>query len=223
MLNNNRRRQRMVAQQLVRRGVRDPGVLSAMREVPREAFVAKRLQAFAYDDAPVPIKDGQTLSQPYVVAWMIAAAAMRPGERVLEVGAGSGYAAAVMSRIVDRVYAIERHDGLAKLAAARLRHLGYTNVEVHTGDGTRGWPSAAPFDAIVVSAGGPTIPPTLKDQLAIGGRLVIPVGDTPHQQCLLKVTRLGMTTFEQDSLGAVRFVPLIGEQGWSEADAPDLE
>ena len=223
MLNNNRSRQRMVAQQLVCRGVRDPHVLSAMREVPREAFVAEKLQASAYDDAPVPIEDGQSLSQPYVVAWMIAAAAMRPGNRVLEVGAGSGYAAAAMSRIVDRVYAIERHDRLARLAAARLRHLGYTNVEVHAGDGTRGWPSAAPFDAIVVSAGGPTIPQTLKDQLAIGGRLVIPVGDTPQQQCLIKVTRLGMTTFQQDSLGAVRFVPLIGEQGWNEASHPDFE
>ena len=213
----------MVAQQLVRRGVRNPHVLSAMREVPREVFVATSLQALAYTDAPLPIEAGQALSQPYVVGWMIAAAEMRPAERVLEVGAGSGYAAAVMSRIVDRVYAIERHNRLARLAAARLRHLGYTNVEVHTGDGTRGWPSAAPFDAIVVSAGGPMIPQTLKDQLAIGGRLVIPVGDTPHRQCLLKVTRLGMTRFQQDSLGAVRFVPLIGEHGWNEADKQDLE
>ena len=179
MVDNYRSRQRMVAQQLVRRGVRNPHVLSAMREVPREVFVATSLQALAYTDAPLPIEAGQALSQPYVVGWMIAAAEMRPGERVLEVGAGSGYAAAVMSRIVDRVYAIERHNRLARLAAARLRHLGYTNVEVHTGDGTRGWPSAAPFDAIVVSAGGPMIPQTLKDQLAIGGRLVIPLA-TPR-------------------------------------------
>jgi protein-L-isoaspartate(D-aspartate) O-methyltransferase len=211
-------RKRMVDRQVARRGVRDRHVLDAMREVPRESFVSKELEEFAYKDSPLPIEAGQTISQPYIVGLMVAAAEMRPGDRVLEIGAGSGYAAAVMSRIVNRVYAIERHEMLSKLAAERLKRLGYDNVEVRTGDGTRGWPEAAPFDAILVAAGGPAIPQALKDQLEMGGRLVIPVGDNQREQRLVKVTRTSATGFEEEYLGAVRFVSLIGEHGWAEED-----
>ena len=209
-------RERMVDRQVARRGIRNRRVLDAMREVPREAFVSSELAEFAYDDSPLPIEAGQTISQPYIVALMIAAADMRPGDRVLEIGGGSGYAAAVMSRIVDRVYTIERHEMLSKLAADRLKRLGYDNVEIRTGDGTRGWPEAAPFDAILVAAGGPAVPQALKDQLNIGGRLILPVGDTQCEQRLLKVTRICATRFEEENLGDVRFVPLISEQGWGE-------
>src|SRR2546423_10838543 len=169
MLDWTRQRERMVQRQVARRGVRDVRVLEAMREVPREAFVAEGMREFAYEDSPLPIEAGQTISQPYIVAAMIEAAEIQPGDRVLEIGAGSGYAAAVMSRIAERVYTIERHATLSRTAAARLKRLGYDNVEIRTGDGTRGWPEAAPFDAILVAAGGPAIPQTLKDQLDLGG------------------------------------------------------
>ena len=211
-------RERMVQRQLARRGVRDDHVLDAMRQVPREAFVPKGLREFAYDDAPLPIEAGQTISQPYIVGLMIQAAEIRPGDRVLEIGAGSGYAAAVMSRIADRVFAIERHGDLTGLAGARLQRLGYDNIELRTGDGTRGWPEAGPFDAILAAAGGPAIPQALKDQLDLGGRLVMPVGATQDEQRLVKVTRTSASHFEEDDLGAVRFVPLIGEQGWPDAE-----
>src|SRR5205807_4346753 len=145
---------------------------------------------------------------------------IKPGESVLEVGAGSGYAAAVMSQIADRVYAIERHPSLGKSAQQRLKKLGYDNIELRTGDGTRGWPEAAPFDAILTAAGGPEIPQTLKDQLDVGGRLVIPIGRAPRDQRLIKVTRTAAADFEQEDLGGVAFVPLIGEHGWTEADEP---
>ena len=220
MLDMARERERMVERQVERRGVRDTLVLGAMREVPREAFVAKEMAEFAYEDSPLPIEAGQTISQPYIVGLMIAAAQVRPGDNVLEIGAGSGYAAAVISRIAGRVHAIERHGILSKLAAERLQRLGYDNVEIHTGDGTRGWPEAAPFDAILVAAGGPAIPDALKQQLGIGGRLVIPVGDLQDEQRLVKVTRTGASIFEEEDLGEVRFVSLIGEHGWGEADAP---
>jgi protein-L-isoaspartate(D-aspartate) O-methyltransferase len=212
-------RERMVDRQVARRGVRDDHVLEAMREVPREAFVPEGLQEFAYDDAPLPIEAGQTISQPYIVGLMIQAAAIRPGDRVLEIGAGSGYAAAVMSRIAGQVFAIERHEALTGLARERLRRLGYDNVELRTGDGTRGWVEAGPFDAILAAAGGPSIPQALKDQLDLGGRLVMPVGATQDEQRLVKVTRVRASHFEEDDLGAVRFVPLIGEQGWPDADS----
>jgi protein-L-isoaspartate(D-aspartate) O-methyltransferase len=216
MANLSRARERMVEAQLVRRGVRDRHVLDAMRHVPREAFVEPGLEEFAYEDGPLPIGEGQTISQPYVVALMIEAAEVRRGERVLEVGAGSGYAAAVMSRIADRVYAIERLSSLGRAATERLRKLGYGNIELRIGDGTRAWPEAAPFDAILVAAGGPDVPQALKEQLAIGGRLVIPVGGHGRGQTLLKVTRRSATEFEREDLGGVAFVPLIGEQGWAE-------
>src|SRR5215207_7015974 len=171
-----RARARMVAVQIARRCVRDRSVLDAMRRVPREAFVLPGFEEFPYEDGPLPIGEGQTISQPYIVALMIEAAEVRPGDCVLEVGAGSGYAAAVLSQITDRVYAIERLRSLGDAARCRFERLGYDNIELRVGDGTRGWPEAAPFDAILVAAGGPDVPPALKEQLAIGGRLVIPVG-----------------------------------------------
>ncbi|RWQ43958.1 MAG: protein-L-isoaspartate(D-aspartate) O-methyltransferase [Mesorhizobium sp.] len=217
-------RNRMVEVHLSRRGIHDHEVLEAMREVPREAFVAPGFEEFAYEDGPLPIAEGQTISQPYIVALMIEMAEIGPGDHVLEVGTGSGYAAAVMSRIVERVYTIERHAGLAETARQRFEELGYDNIEVRTGDGTKGWPDAAPFDAILVAAGGPGAPLALQEQLDVGGRLVIPVGDEPHDQRLLKVTRTGAATYSEEDFGGVRFVPLIGEQGWPEngslADRP---
>ncbi|HEY6483381.1 MAG TPA: protein-L-isoaspartate(D-aspartate) O-methyltransferase [Steroidobacteraceae bacterium] len=209
-------RKRMVEMQVAGRGVRDPNVLAAMREIPREEFVEAGLEEFAYEDGPLPIAENQTISQPYIVALMIEAAEVRPGDRVLEVGAGSGYAAAVMSRIAAKVYAIERHAPLVEAAAQRLRKGGYDNIELCVGDGTRGWPGAAPFDAILVAASGPDVPQSLKEQLAIGGRLVIPVGENNWRQSLRKITRRSDTEFDAEDLGAVTFVPLIGEHAWAE-------
>jgi protein-L-isoaspartate(D-aspartate) O-methyltransferase len=203
----------MVARHLEARGIADPYVLAAMGEVPREAFVSGPLAEFAYEDSALPIEAGQTISQPYIVARMIELAEIRPGDTVLEVGAGSGYAAAVMGRIAARVYAIERHEELVDQARAREKRQGYDNVEIICADGTKGWPSEAPFDAIVVSAGGPKIPEALKQQLAVGGRLVIPVGHDIHQTLML-VRRTGEDTFEEEDHGLVTFVPLIGEEGW---------
>ena len=206
-------RNRMVDVQIAERGVNDARVLAAMRLVPREAFVAPELLEFAYDDGPLPIGEGQTISQPYVVALMAQAAELTPDDRVLEVGAGSGYAAAVLSRIVKKVDAIERHSSLAMEAAERFGRLGYANITLHVADGSEGWSEEAPFDAILVAAGSVTIPKALKAQLAIGGRMVIPVGE-PGDQNLLKITRRSETQFDEESLGAVRFVPLIaGQQG----------
>jgi len=206
----------MVDLQIAARGVRDPHVLNAMREVPREAFVAPGSEEFAYEDAPLAIGQGQTISQPYIVALMLEAAELQPSDSVLEVGAGSGYAAAVASRIAAHVHAIERIAALGNAARARVAGLRYGNVEIRVGDGTEGWPDAAPFDAIIVSAGGPEAPPALKQQLAIGGRLIIPVGKEERRQTLLKIVRRSEQAFEQESLGAVLFVPLIGTQGWAE-------
>ncbi|MEQ9662723.1 MAG: protein-L-isoaspartate(D-aspartate) O-methyltransferase [Parasphingopyxis sp.] len=209
------RRQDMVENQIARRGVRDPQVLTAMREVPREQFVDPEMSEFAYEDSALPIGEGQTISQPYIVAKMIACADLGPGDKVLEVGAGSGYAAAVLSRIARAIYAIELHETLLDQAQRRLRALRYTNIGLRLDDGSKGWPEAAPFDAILVAAGGPSIPQSLKDQLAIGGRLIIPVGETLPQR-LIKVVRMTETDYEELDLGAVNFVPLIGEQGWLE-------
>jgi protein-L-isoaspartate(D-aspartate) O-methyltransferase len=209
-------RDRMVRVQIESRGVRDRRVLEAMREVPRERFVEEGFAEFAYEDGALPIAEGQTISQPYIVALMIEAAEVGPDDRVLEIGAGSGYAAAVMSRIAGRVFAIERHASLGAAARRRFKDLGYDNIELRVGDGTLGWPEAAPFNAILVAAGGPQAPPALKQQLAIGGRLVVPVGGDERQQTLRKFTRRSETEFEEEDLGAVMFVPLIGEQGWTE-------
>ncbi|MDX1570400.1 MAG: protein-L-isoaspartate(D-aspartate) O-methyltransferase [Xanthomonadales bacterium] len=211
-----KKREHMVAQQIEARGIRDERVLEAMREVPREAFVSEEMAEFAYEDAPLPIQDEQTISQPYIVALMAEALELGPGDRVLEIGAGSGYAAAVLSRIADEVFAIERHERLAELAQERCRRLGYDNVHVLHGDGTRGWPEKAPFHAITVAAGGPRIPESLREQLADGGRLVIPVGAAPNPQELIRARRAG-DEFEEESLGAVRFVPLIGDEAWTES------
>lgn len=209
-------RNRMVDVQLARRGIRDALVLDAMRKVPREAFVEPGMEEFAYEDSPLAIGEGQTISQPYIVALMIEAAELEPGDRVLEVGAGSGYAAAVMSEIAARVFAIERHASLGSQAARRMAELGYRNVAIRVGDGTLGWPEEAPFDAILVAAGGPEPPPALKAQLKVGGRLVVPVGRAETGQELVKLTRAGPETWREEKLGGVRFVPLIGRQGWAE-------
>ena len=205
-------RERMVARQIEKRGIRNPRVLAAMAEVPRERFVPAQLAGRAYEDEPLPIGEDQTISQPYIVALMIEAADVAPGDRVLEVGAGSGYAAAVMACIADRVYAIERHETLAKSARRRVVELGYDNLTVLTGDGSLGLPAHAPYDAIVVSAGSDRVPEPLRQQLAIGGRLVVPVGGASIQT-LFCVTRTGENSWTENDLGGVRFVPLIGEHG----------
>jgi protein-L-isoaspartate(D-aspartate) O-methyltransferase len=210
-------RRYMVERQLRARGIRDPAVLAAMAEVPREEFVAPELVELAYEDSPLPIEERQTISQPYVVALMIEALELRPGDRVLEIGTGSGYAAAVLSRIVRQVYTVERHATLAASARQRFVELGLANIEVLHGDGTLGWPEHAPYDAILVSAGGPDVPRPLAEQLAPAGRLLIPVGATPRQQELLRLRRLpGVEELRREDLGAVAFVPLVGEAGWAE-------
>jgi protein-L-isoaspartate(D-aspartate) O-methyltransferase len=215
MLDVINQRDRMVDRQIARRGITDKRVLEAMRRVPRERFVPAELAEFAYEDSALPIEVGQTISQPYIVALMIEAAEVRSDDRVLEIGTGSGYAAAVLGMIADQVYTIERHPELAKIAHRRFRELGYANIEVRLGDGTEGWPEAAPFDAILAAAGGPEVPDTLRRQLAIGGRLLIPVGDTA-QQVLVKITRRSDNTYQREELGDVRFVPLIGVHGWAD-------
>jgi protein-L-isoaspartate(D-aspartate) O-methyltransferase len=212
-----RKRRRMVEAQIAARGVRSERVLQAMRTVPREAFVPDELAEFAYVDGPLPIGEGQTISQPYIVGLMAELADPGPDDKVLDVGTGSGYAAAVLSRIAARVYTVERHAALADTARRRLERLGYDNVEVRCGDGTLGWPEAAPFDAIVVAAGGPAVPGALREQLEVGGRLVIPVATDGAGQTLLVVRRTATDTFEEEDCGAVAFVPLVGEQGWRES------
>jgi protein-L-isoaspartate(D-aspartate) O-methyltransferase len=212
-------REAMVAHQIAGRGITGEALLAAMREVPREAFVSEALAAQAYEDSPLPIEAGQTISQPYIVALMIEAAGIAPGHRVLEIGAGSGYAAALIGRIAGRVIAIERHAELAALAAARMKRLGYDNVAIVEGDGSAGWPDGARYDAILAAASGSHVPEALKRQLAIGGTLVMPVGAPGAAQSLVKVTRSGEDDFAQEDLGAVRFVPLIGAQGWDESGA----
>lgn len=204
----------MVDVDIARRGIRDERVLAALRQVPREAFVDQEFAKCAYQDAPLPIGHGQTISQPLIVATMAEAARIGPTDRVLEVGTGSGYVAAVLGELAAAVFTVERHRELAERAEDRLRSAGHGNVTVRTGDGTRGWPEEAPFDAIVVSAAGPSVPRSLKEQLRIGGRLVIPVGSRRGEQRLLRLTRASDDRFEEEDLGGVRFVPLIGDEGW---------
>lgn len=212
-LDLSRQRDRMVEFQIARRGIRDRRVLDAMRRVPREVFVDPGFEEFAYEDSPLPITEKQTISQPFIVAMMIEAAEIEPGDRVLEVGAGSGYAAALLSRIAARVYAIERHSSLANSARQRVARLGYDNVEIRTGDGTKGWPEAAPFDAILVAASGSEIPKELKQQLAVGANLIIPVGHVARQQTLRRIRRRSEKLFDEEDLATVAFVPLVGESG----------
>jgi len=209
------RRQKMVERDIAARGVRDELILDAMRKVPRELFLPEKLREFAYEDTPLPIAGEQTISQPYIVAFMAEALTLKGGEKVLEIGAGSGYAAAVLSEIAANVYTVERLGPLAEKAAALLSELGYDNVHVLHGDGTRGWPEHSPYDAIVVAAGGPQVPESLKEQLKIGGRLVIPVGADQRSQELVRVTRVSADEYRSEDIADVRFVPLIGEEGWT--------
>lgn len=207
-------RHEMVEHQVRARGVRDRLMLKAMNKVPREAFLPENMYEFAYEDSPLPIAAGQTISQPYIVAFMIEALALKGGERVLEIGGGSGYAAAVLGEIAGEVYTVERIEELAEHAKQKLHSLGYHHVHVRCGDGTLGWPEHAPFDAIIVAAGGPTIPESLKAQLKFGGRMVIPVGSDLTTQELVRITRKSQTQFTSEDIADVRFVPLIGEEGW---------
>lgn len=206
-------RERMVAHDLRARGITDERVLSAMARVPREEFVLPADRARAYSDQPLLIGDGQTISQPYVVALMLEALELAPGHRMLEIGAGSGYAVAVAAAICGEVVGIERIGHLAVQAEQRLVRLGITNATVLEGDGSVGWLPGAPYDAILVSAGAPEVPPALVEQLAAGGCIVIPVGGSEHGQRLLRVCRNAEGVASED-LGGVAFVPLIGEQGW---------
>lgn len=205
-------RRAMVEDQLKRRGIRDPRVLDAMSTVPRHLFVPPVARPAAYADSALPIGQRQTISQPYVVAFMTEAARIEPGDKVLEIGTGSGYGAAVAAQIADKVYTIERHGELAEQARDRFRELGYDNIHVIEADGSQGWPEQAPYDAIIVTAAAPEVPQPLLDQLAVGGRLIVPVG-TRASQRIVRATRRD-DEIHRAPLTEVRFVPLIGEHGW---------
>jgi len=210
-------REAMVERQLRRRGITEPIILDAFRQVPRELFVSDQYAHLAYGDHPLPIEAEQTISQPYIVALMMQAAAIKAGDKVLEVGSGSGYAAAVIGRIAARVIGIERQHELVEVARERLERLGYDNIDIVEGDGTKGCSDEAPFDAILAAASGSHVPEPLLGQLAPGGRIVMPIGDPGAVQELVKVTKQEDGILRQENLGAVRFVPLIGEEGWSDA------
>jgi protein-L-isoaspartate(D-aspartate) O-methyltransferase len=214
-----RARRRMVDDQIARRDVHDLRVLEAMRKVPRHAFVPADYAGESYLDTPLPIGRGQTISQPYVVALTAQALRIRPEDRALEIGTGSGYAAAVLAELAREVVTVERHAALGEAAAERLSSLGYTNVHVVLGDGTLGCPDSAPYDVIAVTASGPRIPLALLEQLAPLGRLVIPVGPDEAHQRLMLVTRGAGGSLSEEDLGAVRFVPLVGAEGWSADEA----
>jgi len=204
----------MVEQQLVRRGITDDRVLDAFRSVDRADFVPDDHKRHAYADRPLPIGHGQTISQPYIVALMTQSVDPSSDDQVLEIGTGSGYQAAILAHLCDHVYSIERHAELTTMATKNLSDAGITNVTCKTGDGTKGWPSAAPFDAILVTASGPEIPQPLIDQLAIGGRLIIPVGPQQRrQQKLIRLTKTDDQSVEKENLMGVAFVPLVGEHG----------
>src|SRR4051812_22901279 len=212
-------REAMIERQLERRGIADRRVLDAFRAVPRELFVPEAVRDFAYEDGPLPIEAEQTISQPFIVAQMIAAAGVSPGAKVLEIGAGSGYAAALIGRIAGQVIAVERHAELAALARRRLAALGYANVRIVHADGSAGLPDEAPFEAILVAASGSHVPEALRAQLAVGGSLVMPLGGPDAVQTLIKVTRMSDTDYKEEDLGPVRFVPLIGREGWRDEKA----
>ncbi len=207
-------RHRMLHEHLIGRGISDPAVLAAMMLVPREEFVPPELRELAYDDRPLPIGEGQTISQPYIVAYMTEALELKNEDRVLEIGTGSGYAAAILSRIAATVYSVERLGGLARSAVERFQKLDYSNISVLEGDGTLGWPEHAPYNAIVVTAGAPEIPEPLLEQLAVEGRLVIPVGPDLYLQTLVRVRRTASDDYVREKLCLVRFVPLVGVKGW---------
>ena len=207
-------REKMVLKQLFARGIRDESLLDAMRTVPREVFIPDHLREAAYGDFALPIGEGQTISQPYIVALMIEALTLSEQDRVLEIGTGSGYGAAVLSRIVSEVYSVERRKDLARSAEEKFLQLGYDNIHVRCGDGTKGWEEYAPYDAVIVTAGGPQVPDPLFQQLKIGGRLVIPHGSTLTKQELVRIKKTSEKEYKRDKISDVRFVPLIGEKGW---------
>ncbi len=210
-------REAMVERQLRRRGINDPKILGAFLAVPREMFVSPDYAHLAYGDYPLPIEAGQTISQPFIVALMVQAAGIGENDKVLEVGAGSGYAAAVISRVAAKVIGIERQHDLIGIARDRLQQLSYDNVEIIEGDGTKGCPDQAPFDAILAAASGSHVPQPLIDQIAEGGCIVMPIGQPGWPQELVKVTKRADGSVERQNLGGVRFVPLIGEEGWKDA------
>ena len=210
--NFERLRREMVQAQLEPRKIKDQRVLEAMRKVPRHKFVPERMRREAYDDHPLPIGEGQTISQPYMVAIMTELLELRGEEKVLEIGTGSGYQLAILAELAREAFSVERFGPLADQSRTRLRELGYRNIEIRTGDGTLGWPERAPFDGIIVTAGAPRIPPPLIEQLSEGGRLVIPVGEERHQE-LYRVVKEGGGT-RKEYFGGCVFVPLVGEHGW---------
>ncbi len=207
-------REAMIERTIRRRGLDNPALITAFRAVPREEFISSDFAEHAYSDGPLPIESGQTISQPYIVALTIDAAGIGADDKVLEIGAGSGYAAAVIGQIAREVVAIERHHELVMLARERMRHLGYPNIRILEGDGTLGCPAEAPFDAIVAAASGSHVPAVLVDQVKPGGRIVMPIGDPHSVQSLVKLTKREDGTLNREDLGAVRFVPLIGEHGF---------
>ena len=209
-------REVMVEHQIINRGLTDPRLVAAFRAVPREEFVPEKLRSQAYQDCALAIEAGQTISQPFIVALMIDAASIVPEDRVLEVGAGSGYAAAVLSRIADKVVTIERVPALARLAAERLRRLGYNNIKVREGDGSLGCPEEAPFDAILCAAAGPTVPEPLLAQVAPDGCIVMPVKATSWYQMLIRVTLDPSGRPHLEELDRVRFVPMVGAFAYAE-------
>jgi protein-L-isoaspartate(D-aspartate) O-methyltransferase len=207
-------RAEMIERQLRRRGIEDAAVLAAMAAVPRHEFVPEELRSQAYEDLPLPIGGGQTISQPYIVAAMTAALHLQPNDRVLEIGTGCGYQAAVLARLVKEVFTIERRPELASAASGKLAQLGYTNAHVHCGDGTLGLPEFAPFDAILVAAAAPAVPKPLLAQLAEGGRIILPVGNAERQE--LQLIEKHGDAFPAKMLEGCRFVPLVGYYGWQE-------
>lgn len=207
-------RERMVKHQIASKGVRDDRVLAAMRKVPRHRFVSEDARPYAYADSPIRIGSGQTISQPYIVALMTELLDVKPDHRVLDVGTGSGYQAAILGELAGEVHSIERHPDLAESARETLEALGYENIQVHVGDGTQGYEPTAPYDRIIVAAAGPSVPQALLDQLALGGRLVIPVG--PRYSQRLEVWERTGDEFKKSTHIPVVFVPLIGKEGWDD-------
>ncbi len=208
-------RRRMVEEQLRGRGIRNPKVLHAFLKVPRHLFMYENMWERAYGDYPLPIGEGQTISQPYTVAFMTRSLKLEGDEKVLDVGSGSGYQTAILMEIAREVYAIERINSIAEKSRKSLELLGYSNFELSVGDGSRGWPEKAPFDAILVAAAAPVVPNSLKKQLNIGGRIVMPVGDR-YMQNMARVTKVSEEEFREEDLGSFRFVSLVGAEGWED-------